>query len=401
MRYKLAVETMTNTKKTYVISEETRKRCTIIDLTPELEKRFTPVSLELFGYLFEISSIDFSIYFRCSDIMIEFITAKEFSKELLRKLLISNSKENADIDICVLKKDYPRFQAVLNRVRDQKIQNLLAKDPNLDRKTLDLFSDLSGASQMVIKGGIDKNVAFQAEQAASSLVANLMNSEIAIGTLSRMVLADPTLYDHSAAVAMIAGVISSKILGKDKDVARRIALGGLYHDVGKTCVPNHILNKPGSFTSEEFEVMKTHTSLGYDELQKAIEKGAPIDQEVALVALQHHEKFCGGGYPNNLTGRLEERDDGIHEFARIVTIADVYSALLMKRVYKEAFPPEQALEIMKKNAPKDYDPIVFQPFLTSVERSTDYYSMIEKTRDKGRIILIDDEKTGSYQKKSS
>ena len=395
---------MTSPKKTYVISEETRKRCQVLTLTPDTEKRFTPISLELFGYLFDVPSIDFSIYFRCGREMIEFIRPSEFSKELLQKLITSTNKQHTDIDIdiCVTKKEYPKFQAVLNRVRDLKIENLLSKDPNLDRRTLDLFSDLSGASQMVIKGGIDKQVVFQAEQAATSLVANLMDSEVAIGTLSRMVLADPTLYDHSAAVAMIAGVISSKILQKDKETARRIALGGLYHDVGKTCVPNHILNKPGSFSPEEFEVMKTHTTLGYDELQKAIEKGAPIDQDVALVALQHHEKFCGGGYPNNRQGRLEEQNNGIHEFSRIVSIADVYSALLMKRVYKEAFSPEKALEIMKKNAPTDYDPIVFRPFLTKVERSTEYYDVLDKqAKDKGRIIIIEDEKSGNYHKKSS
>jgi HD-GYP domain-containing protein (c-di-GMP phosphodiesterase class II) len=83
--------------------------------------------------------------------------------------------------------------------------------------------------------------------------------------------------------------------------------------------------------------MKSHTTLGYEELMQAIEKGAPIDEEIAIVALEHHEKFCGGGYPTGKCGRLEEKADGIHYLARIVSIADVYSALLMKRVYKEAF----------------------------------------------------------------
>lgn len=398
------METVSMSSKSYAISLETRQRCQILPFDETQEKRFSPVSLELFSYMYEVQSIDFSLYFRCGDQIIEFIKPEEFSHELLQKLLVSTNKDFDDIYICVLKKEYPLFLNLLGNVRAKKIVSLMERDPTLDRKTLDLFANLSGASQMVVKGGIDKNVAFQAEQSAMHLVDNLMDSEIVIGTLSRMVIADPTLYDHSAAVAMIAGVISRKLLSKDRRSSQRIALGGLYHDVGKTCVPNQILNKPGKFTPEEFEVMKTHTSLGYEELLQAIGRGAPIDAEVALVALQHHEKFCGHGYPNGLKGRLEEDSKGIHEFSRIVSIADVYSALLMKRVYKEPFPPEKAMTIMRNNAPTDYDPIIFEPFIDSVESSTKLYQTLEKKaeKDKGKIIVVDkNEKASKYLRKSS
>ncbi len=162
--------------------------------------------------------------------------------------------------------------------------------------------------------------------------------------------------------------------------------------VGKTCVPGHILNKPGKFTPEEFDIIKSHTTLGYDELKKAMSIGAPIEDQVALVALEHHEKFKGGGYPLGKSGRVEEKKDGIHEYARIVTIADVYSALLMKRVYKEAYDQEKSLSLMRSFAPNDYDPNIWDKFEKSVTQSIDYYAAIERATDKdrGRIIIIDD-----------
>jgi putative nucleotidyltransferase with HDIG domain len=386
----------------YIISESTRQRCDIIQLTPELGKRFLPVSLELFHYLYEVDTIDFSIYFRVGNEMIHFIKPKEFSHELVDQVVKSSQKEYANLDICVTKKEYPSYQATLQKIRQKKITQLLANDPSLDRTTLEQFSNLSNASQMIIKGGIDRQVAWYAKERASYLVTNLMGSDVAIGTLSRMVLADPTLYDHSASVAMMAAVIARRILHKTEKEAGLIALSGLYHDVGKTCVPNHILNKPAKLTREEFEVIKEHTSLGYEELQKAIAQGAPIEETVARVALEHHERFDGHGYPQGLQGRYEEHDQGIHEFSRVVMIADVYSALLMKRVYKEPFDPEKAIGIMQQSAVNDYDPIIFEPFCSSVSSAVEYYRSHEHdtTHTGGRIILIDEDHHQPIKKSS-
>ena len=394
--------------KSYSISEETRKRCEIFTVDAASAEKFTPISLELFHYLFEVRHIDFTIYFRVDNTMIAYITPRDFSHELVKKILFARQKEYENLDICLLRKEMPLFTATMNKIRDKKIHLLMEKDPHLDRDTLRMFSNLSNASQMVVKGGINGKVALFAKEIAGQLIDNLMDSEVAIGTLSRMVNADPTLYDHSASVAMIAGVISSKLMNITKEESAKIALGGLYHDVGKTCVPCHILNKPGSFTPEEFEVMKTHTCLGYDELVDAIDKGAPIEADVARVALEHHEKFKGGGYPNNLSGRKEEKENGIHLYSRIVTIADVYSALLMKRVYKEAFSPQKALDIMRKASVESYDPIIFKPFEENVARSIKHYEMQEaKTpKDTSRIIVMDDEKrsparSSAYHKRKS
>ena len=381
-------------KKLFVISEETRKRCAIQPVDDAFLKNYGCLSMELFGYLDEVDQIDFTIYFRVGDQVIEFIRPKEFSKELLAKVNAAVLKDYENLLVYIKNSEKPKFLRAIDRVRSKKIDVLLQKDPHLDRRVIQTFSNLSAASQMIVRGGIDENVASTASAAAGKMLDTLMDSEVAIGTLSRMVSCDPTLYDHSASVAMIAGVISTQILKKPlpRIAAEVVSRAGLYHDVGKTCIPNHILNKPGSFTEAEFEVMKKHTTLGYEELCCAIEKGAPIEGEIARVALEHHERFTGGGYPHGRKGRLEDDpENGIHLYSRIVMIADVYSALLMKRVYKPAYDSAQAIKIMSEIAEREYDPEIFIPFLKNVVKSLNYYRTKEKEASKGRILMIGDD----------
>ncbi|MGE0172345.1 MAG: HD-GYP domain-containing protein [Oligoflexales bacterium] len=405
-------------RKIYVVKPETRRRCEIVPATEEAIRMFKEVSFELFHFFYQIDTIPFSIYFRVGDEIIEFIRPEEHCAELLDQISQAVTKEYENISILMRFADMEAYAALMNSVRKQKIDNLLKKDPALDPKILDMFADLSSASQMVVRGGITQEVDKKVKATAAQMVDTLMQSEVAIGTLTKMVLADPTLYDHSASVAMIAGVIATKLLPQKKlqrEDAETVARSGLYHDVGKTCIPAAVLNKPGKFTPEEFEVMKTHTVLGYEELNKARTLGAPIDELVARVALEHHERFTGKGYPFGRKGRFEEHPNGIHLYTRIVTVADVYSALLMERVYKPAYDAKDALAIMIKQAADEYDPDIFAPFLKHVIKSLDIQldrdpnapsaaaaagrpaGKIIQTKgkdkpDKGKILIIEDKK---------
>jgi putative nucleotidyltransferase with HDIG domain len=321
--------------------------------------------------------------------MIEFIDPHSFSHRLIQQIIAARNRDYHNVDICVESKDFKRFEMLINDVREKKIDQLLRRDPLLDAQVIRSFVNLSRASQMMVRGGLSPVVAAQAREAAGVLVNNLMECEVAVGTLSRMVAADPTLYDHSASVAMLSGVIARTMLGRNREDSILITQGGLYHDVGKTCVPHSLLNKPGRFTPDEYERMKSHTTLGYEEICKAIDQGSVIDQNVARVALEHHEKFNGLGYPFGRSGRAEEQEGGIHLFTRIVTIADVYSALLMKRVYKEAYDAREALKIMQESA-TDYDPIIFKNFEKHVQKTLMRYEALEKKgRPNGKIIMVD------------
>ncbi len=132
------------------------------------------------------------------------------------------------------------------------------------------------------------------------------------------------------------------------------------HDIGKVGIPDHILLKPAKLTPEEFEIMKTHTTVGYNALVRA-EKALGTELEFLKpakeIALSHQEKWNGSGYPQGLAG------DAIPLSARLMALADVYDALISKRVYKPAFSHEQAMDIIREGRGSHFDPDVADAFL--------------------------------------
>lgn len=132
------------------------------------------------------------------------------------------------------------------------------------------------------------------------------------------------------------------------------------HDIGKVGIPDRILLKPGRLTPEEFEVMKTHTTLGRDAIQAAEDRlGAPVEflTMAKEIALYHQEKWDGSGYPTGAAG------EDIPASARIMAVADVYDALISRRVYKEGMPHEKAVGIMREGRGTHFDPDVLDAFL--------------------------------------
>ncbi len=132
----------------------------------------------------------------------------------------------------------------------------------------------------------------------------------------------------------------------------------ILHDIGKVGIPDHILLKPGALTPEEFKLIMTHTTVGYQSLREASrDLGENSFLKMAMeITLYHHEQWNGEGYPHGLKGTE------IPLSARIVTIADIYDALISKRPYKDAYTHEQSVEIMKKESYR-FDPLLFQIFL--------------------------------------
>lgn len=391
--------------KTPPIREETRNRCVIVPLTNELSQKLVNISLEHFHFLFEAQKIDFSLFVAIDGWLIEFIKPKEFSKELLDEVWSACLKPKGTFRVCLWKQDRIKFETVITQIRSKKLNRLMAYVPHLDRKTLDVYNNLSSSSQMVVKGGIDEEVVARVRASASQIVSSVLDSQAALFTLSKMITCDPTLYDHSATVAMICAIISQEMVERpmsEKEVML-VAECGLFHDAGKTCVPTEILNKPGKLTPEEFDEIKKHTIYGREELSDSAKKGAPIHELSVRVAYEHHEKFTGKGYPEGRKGRLEsDPNAGIHLYSRICMIADVYSALLMKRVYKEAFEPGQALKIMIESN-EDYDPQLFKPFVGLVVDSVKKFqnmpppvnTLSYEKESRGKVLQIEPGRTAA------
>ncbi len=132
------------------------------------------------------------------------------------------------------------------------------------------------------------------------------------------------------------------------------------HDIGKIGIPDMILLKPGRFTPEEFEIMKSHTTKGYDAIERAERQlGMKVGflQIAKQIALSHQEKWDGSGYPHGLAG------DEIPLPARLMAVADVYDALISRRVYKEGMPHEKALQIMRDGRGSHFDPDILDAFM--------------------------------------
>jgi putative two-component system response regulator len=137
------------------------------------------------------------------------------------------------------------------------------------------------------------------------------------------------------------------------------------HDIGKVGIPDRILLKPGRLDAAEFDIMKTHTTLGRDAIDRAmhrIGRSVPFLEIAAEIALSHQEKWDGSGYPQGLAG------DAIPVSARLMAVGDVYDALISRRVYKAAMPHEQAVEIIAEGRNRHFDPDMVDAFLATHEQ---------------------------------
>jgi len=140
--------------------------------------------------------------------------------------------------------------------------------------------------------------------------------------------------------------------------AEEIARVSPLHDIGKVAIPDNILHKPGKLTDAEFEIMKTHAAIGGQILKDIYAKnGSPYLKVAYEVAMYHHERFNGKGYPEGLRG------EEIPIAARIMTLADIYDAMATKRCYKDPFPHEIIKKIILEERGQQLDPIVVDAFL--------------------------------------
>ena len=156
------------------------------------------------------------------------------------------------------------------------------------------------------------------------------------------------IWRMAAFAAALAGGVGWK-----PEACRQLELAAPMHDMGKIGIPDVILKKPGPLTEAEWITMRKHTQIGYDILSRG---DAPIFQLAAEIALNHHEKWNGTGYPNGLLG------EAIPESARIVAVADVFDALTMVRPYKDAWPLDKVLAWMRQGWAQHFDPMMLQAF---------------------------------------
>jgi putative nucleotidyltransferase with HDIG domain len=195
------------------------------------------------------------------------------------------------------------------------------------------------------------------DQKVRDRTAELEATQVEI--LERLALAAEYRDDDTGEHTKRVGQTSARIaeaLGWSAAEVELIHRAAPLHDVGKIAIPDSILLKPGKLTPEEFEFMKTHTSLG----AKMLSGGQfPLLQLAEQIALTHHERWDGTGY-------IGMRDESIPMAGRIVTVADVFDALTSERPYKQAWPVSEAIEEIQRQSGRQFDPRVVEAFLKVV-----------------------------------
>lgn len=175
---------------------------------------------------------------------------------------------------------------------------------------------------------------------------------------------------HVKRVAEFSKLLAIKC-GMYEEEAEIISLASAMHDIGKLGIPGSILNKPGKLTQEEFEIMKTHATIGYEMLK---DSDKDIIKIASVIAYTHHEKYDGTGYPNGLKG------EAIHIYGRITAIADVFDALSTARVYKPAWEIDKVLQLFREERGKHFDPEIIDVFFENIN---EILSIYENLKDRG------------------
>ena len=163
--------------------------------------------------------------------------------------------------------------------------------------------------------------------------------------------------NHVKRVAKYSYLLA-KLVGLSEEESQLLELASPMHDIGKVGIPDNILNKPGKLTFDEFEIMKTHASLGYEMLKDSKRE---ILTASATVAHEHHEKWDGSGYPRGLKGT------DIHIFGRITAICDVFDALGADRCYKKAWELDKILDLLKDGKGTHFDEKLIDLFLSNLD----------------------------------
>lgn len=184
-----------------------------------------------------------------------------------------------------------------------------------------------------------------------TIIEELLAQQELMVNLIDIRLEDDYLFGHSVNVCVLS-LVTGITAGLNKDQLVNLGVGAMLHDVGKGVIPRHILYKPSSLTNAEFEVVKKHTVEGYEILASL-----PHARDVAL---EHHERYDGKGYPNGKKG------DQIHTNSQIAAICDVYDAVTATRIYRPAYPAHEALELISGSGNQAFSLKLVTMFLENI-----------------------------------
>lgn len=191
---------------------------------------------------------------------------------------------------------------------------------------------------------------------------------------------DPETGSHVARVAYYSKMLAREY-GLNSSEQELVFHASPFHDLGKVGIPDNILLKPGRLDEDEFNFMKTHSTIGYEILKNSKSKYLQVGAEIALT---HHEKWDGTGYPSGLKG------ENISIFGRIVAVADVFDALTSHRPYKKAWSFDDAISFLEEQKANHFDPTLVEHFINNIDEVREIFNTHQE--DNVKEFEIDTEK---------
>jgi HD-GYP domain-containing protein (c-di-GMP phosphodiesterase class II) len=210
----------------------------------------------------------------------------------------------------------------------------------------EVLHDISAGKSLDIK---------KVESISDSIYARINENRDIVRCICDIRNVDEYTYVHSINVSLLSMLIGRWMKMSNQNI-KELVQAGMLHDVGKSMIDPDIVYKKGALTPYEFDLMKKHAVYGY----RAVENIPGISKDVCLGILMHHERNDGSGYPVGMKGT------NIHEYAKIIAVADVYDAMTSNRVYKDREPPFNVFDIMENKSFGVLDPVVTNAFLSNI-----------------------------------
>lgn len=272
----------------------------------------------------------------------------------------------------------------IERLKRLGFQTVYIQDDQLeDVKIFSAISEQTRAKAFKAMGrlmnggteGVDNAQVNDVRNTVQRMVNDILSCPDIMTNLQQIIGYDDYTFHHSINTTVISLILGVGLRYSEQQLID-LGTGALMHDIGKAQVPLEILNKKGSLSKEEFEEIKRHTKYGFEALRKASDLGIVS----AHISFQHHEKWDGSGYPRG----LKKKD--ILEFARIVSIADVYDALSSPRIYRGAYKLYEAYEYILAKSGMEFDPDIVEKFSKNIAVYPIGSGVLLSNKQRGNIV---------------
>ena len=297
----------------------------------------TPV--DIMSFRNTTRDINFDVYIKLSDENVAHVFSKSTGLDYKR---LAQYIQKGVKELYVHPDDFAAYQAYVSRPADS-----IFKDPqaSMEKKIAALLNMTEqNMSEIFSQIQVREETAESAQKLVRNYVDLMIQRPDTLAVILKLVSHGDYLYYHSVAVSIFSMFIAKASGQFNQRMLEIVGLGGFLHDVGSTQLPKEVVCSPTEMTTEQWALMRTHPKLGL----KMLEKAQGVPDEVRYIVYQHHEEPSGQGYPNGIHGPV------IYYPAKIVAVADAFSALISKRPFRPAYSVEDALKILQEATGK-YD----------------------------------------------